>query len=224
MTVVAEFRIPAELFAFEQTLAESPSAVIEIERVAAAKEVLTPYFWVTECELDAFDAVAREDPSVTNLERLDVFEQAALYRADWADRTDAVAFAYTDAGAVIVEATGQHGAWELRMRFDDRESLHVFRDYCGRNGIDFTLMRLYDPDADHVGARHGLTEKQADALTTAWNLGYFETPRRATLADVGEALGVSSQSVSQRLRRAHQTWVETALTVTPPDHEPEARI
>ena len=38
---------------------------IEIERVVAVEEVITPYFWVSDAELSAFEGAAG-DPSVDN--------------------------------------------------------------------------------------------------------------------------------------------------------------
>jgi predicted DNA binding protein len=222
VTLVADFRVPAESFALERTLAAVPDAVVEIDRVVSAGGMLTPYFWVSGCAPEAFAAAAVDDPTFGDLHQLDVFEEAVLYRAEWTGHNEPILFAYREIGAVIVEATGQDGTWELRMRFDDTRRLTAFRDHCADNGVTFELVRLYDPDADHVGAEYGLTAKQADALTTAWRLGYFETPRRATLADLGTELGVSRQAAARRVRRANQTWIENALAVTPPERDPEA--
>lgn len=217
MALVADFRVPAEWLPLEQTLADVPKAVVEIDRVVTTGEILTPYFWVSECDPDEFETAAAADPTFGDVHRLDAFEEAVLYRAEWTGHTEPILFAYQEIGAVVVEATGQDGTWELRMRFDDHRRLTAFRDHCGDNDVAFELIRLYDPDASHVGAEYGLTEKQTDALTTAWQLGYFETPRQATLSDLGTELGVSRQAAARRLRRANQTWVENALAVTPPD-------
>ena len=45
-----------------------------------------------------------------------------------------------------------------------------------------------------------VTRKQEEALRLAHEEGYFAVPRGASLADLGEEIGVSSQSVSERLR------------------------
>ena len=44
-----------------------------------------------------------------------------------------------------------------------------------------------------------ITDKQREAVETAMQAGYYETPRRADLADLAEELGVSRSAVSQRL-------------------------
>lgn len=219
MTIVGRFRVSAELFAIEETLQRVPDAVIEIERVVATGDVLTPYFWVTECDLEEFEAAAEADGSIEDLRHLDTYERAAFYRADWTDRSEAINFAYTSVDAIIVEATGQYDEWELRIRFDDDDRVREFNEYCRENDIDYVLEHLYDEEGDRRGARFGLTDKQAAVLMTAWEMGYFEEPRRSTLADVGAELGVAKQTAARRLRRAHQTWIGDALEVTPPGEQ-----
>lgn len=44
MSLFAEFHIPSEDFALSSTLDRLPGLVVEIDRVAAADELLTPYF------------------------------------------------------------------------------------------------------------------------------------------------------------------------------------
>lgn len=46
---------------------------------------------------------------------------------------------------------------------------------------------------------NGITDKQREAVRTAIECGYYETPRRASLSDLAEELGVSRSAVSQRL-------------------------
>lgn len=55
------------------------------------------------------------------------------------------------------------------------------------------------PENDDMVSR--LTERQRDVLATALELGYYETPRRATHADVAEVLGCSTGTVGEHLRK-----------------------
>ena len=58
-----------------------------------------------------------------------------------------------------------------------------------------------------VGAFHAtreLTSRQEHALETADRLGFFEGPRRAGLAEVAKAMGVSRATAMEVLRRALQ--------------------
>lgn len=220
MTLFGEFRVPTDVFALEYTFERVPETVIEIERVVASDELLTPYFWVSGDDLAAFETATEDDTSIRGLRRLDAYDETALYRARWTDNIDAIVFAYTHVGAIIIEAIGQRDEWELQIRFEDQECLEEFHDYCRDNDVPFDLQRLYEESTAKPGARYGLTRKQYEALETAWQMGYFETPRQTTLSEVGDRLEISKQSLSQRLRRAHQTWVANALHVTPPEDSP----
>ncbi|WP_430506477.1 helix-turn-helix domain-containing protein [Haloparvum sp. PAK95] len=53
-----------------------------------------------------------------------------------------------------------------------------------------------------------LTDKQVETLETAFDLGYFESPRQITANEVGEELGVAQSTFSQRLRNAENALLE----------------
>lgn len=216
MSLFGEFEIPVDCFAFEQTFEQHPELVIDIERVVAADKYLTPYFWITNVDLDAFEETARSDPSVQGIQRLDVFDEATLYRGEWTDQIDTLVYAYTEVGASILEADGDAQGWRLRMRFDDRDALDKFDDYLSETDIPYTLERLYDVVHPRSGTQFGLTPKQHEALTTAWELGFFDLPREASMEEVATELDISSQALSDRLRRAHYQLIKDAFQVVPP--------
>ena len=51
----------------------------------------------------------------------------------------------------------------------------------------------------------GLTEHQMHAFSTAWRLGYYERPRKCTLADVATEIGVSRATISGHLGAVENT-------------------
>ncbi|QPV62981.1 helix-turn-helix domain-containing protein [Halosimplex litoreum] len=215
MSLFAEFHVPSEDFALSSTLGRLPDLVVEIDRVAAADELLTPYFWISDVDLDEFEAAAGADPSIEDLRRLDDFESASLYRATWTENVDTMVYASTQAGATILEAKGQRGVWNIRIRFDDREPLESFQEYAHRFDITYDLVKLYETEHPRTGSQYGLTEKQHAALDTAWEMGYFEEPRETTLDEVADELDITRQSLSQRLRRGHHALVASTIRVTP---------
>lgn len=64
---------------------------------------------------------------------------------------------------------------------------------------------------DEPAGQFGLSDAQYETLITAYELGYFQVPRETTVDELGEELGVSAQSVSERLRRGHEKLVSGAL-------------
>lgn len=214
MSVFGEFYVPSNVFALHETLNSVSDMVIEIERVVATEEVLTPYFWVSGGRLSAFEDAVAADPSIRNLAQLDEFQNTALYRAEWTSHVESIVYIYTEIKAVVLEATGTNERWELRIRFDDRDQLETFQEYCHENNIAFNLQQLYDLSQPKTGGQYGLTSKQQTALVQAWEEGYFETPREASLEDVAETLDITQQSLSKRLHRAHQSLISNTLIVS----------
>ncbi|WP_232700854.1 helix-turn-helix domain-containing protein [Halobacterium wangiae] len=105
--------------------------------------------------------------------------------------------------------------WRQSGWFAHRDAFHEFREFWQCNG-GFRLHRLtQEGDAEPPG--DGLTDRQREALRTAYELGYFEIPRRASLEDVATQLDISASSVSERLRRAQTQLIEeTVATTWPP--------
>ncbi|GAB3034700.1 helix-turn-helix domain-containing protein [Natronobiforma cellulositropha] len=215
MSLYGEFTVPAEAFALYRTLQATPDVVIEIERVAATEEVLTPYFWASGEDRETVAEAIENDPSVEGLTELDEFEEATLYRASWTENIESIVYAYTQVEATILEASGHRDRWELRMRFDDRERLEQFQSHCAAADIPFQLTQLHELSQPRTGSQFELTPKQHEALVTTWELGYYGRSD-VTLTDVAAELGISQQSVSQRLNRGYEKLIGNTLVVTPP--------
>ncbi len=214
MSLFGEFHIPVASFALHHTLSELPDVAVEIERVVATDKYLTPYFWVSGDDLDAFESVGEADPSVDNLRRLDDFDRSTLYRADWTENTETIVYAYSKVGATILEASGQFDEWSLRMRFDEHADLQRFQNYCDGAEIPFQLVQLHELTQPRSGSQYGLTDRQYDALVTARELGYFGEPN-VTLADVAEELDITPQSLSGLLHRGYGSLIDQTLLVRP---------
>jgi predicted DNA binding protein len=70
--------------------------------------------------------------------------------------------------------------------------------------VGVTLERTYpigERGDTAISDRWGVTPAQADALHTAFEMGYFSVPRGADASEVAAALGVSKSAFLERLRR-----------------------
>lgn len=109
----------------------------------------------------------------------------------------------------IMPTGWRHNGW-----FASREAFDAFREFWQRNG-GFRLHRL-----THEGGTEppgdGLTDRQREALRTAYERGYFDIPRRVPLEEVAGELDISSSSVSERLRRAQTQLIEETVATTWP--------
>ncbi|ADJ13835.1 bacterio-opsin activator domain-containing protein [Halalkalicoccus jeotgali] len=125
MSIIAEFTVPTEQFALYDTLCHVPGMVVEVERVVThGPNQIMPYFWTAGGDREAFEAAARDDPSVEDLRTVDELDRAVLYRAKWIRDVESIVYAYTETGAVLLDATGRDERWELQLRFDSETTSH----------------------------------------------------------------------------------------------------
>jgi predicted DNA binding protein len=122
--------------------------------------------------------------------------------------------ALATADAIVERIRVTPSGWVQTTWFADRAAFDAFRAFWGRNDC-FSLRRLtHDGDPEPPG--DGLTDRQQEALRTAYEMGYFGIPRDASLDDVAAELGVSASSLSERLRRAQTHLIETTVASTWP--------
>ena len=74
-----------------------------------------------------------------------------------------------------------------------------FQSEPERDGL---VVRLTEQEGSDFA---GLTEHQMHAFSTAWRLGYYERPRKCTLADVATEIGVSRATISGHLGAVENT-------------------
>lgn len=221
MSIIAEFGIPSEEFALYETLVAVPEMVVEIERVVAHEPGrIMPLFWTRGDSHTEFEDAAADDSSVENITKLDESDDGVLYRAEWVRNVETVAYAYTETGATIIEATGQNERWNVQMRFDDEASLSTFREYLDENGYQFELNAIYRQHRPMMDGEE-VTAPQREALLCALDAGFYDVPRDSTMDDVAADLGISQQALSKRLRRGHRNLIESSLTVDHPDDAEE---
>jgi hypothetical protein len=222
MSVIAEFTVPAEQFALYEALCTVPEMTVEVERVVAHDpDRIMPYFWTSDGDYEAFEASARDDPSVEDLTQVDQTENAVLYRANWVRDVESIIYAYTETGAILLDATGQDEHWELRLRFDSQEGLTQLTDFIEEREIAFDLTRLYEPSRPTSQSHVPLTETQEETIRAGLESGYYEIPRETTPSELADQFEISRQAISNRFRRAHRTLAEDAVVVTPPDEAEE---
>jgi len=115
-----------------------------------------------------------------------------------------------ETGGTILTATLSDGTWSVRLRYTDHENVVRTVNQLRRNNIttDVTAIRKVSRDDLTEAA---LTDEQYEALEVAVEYGYFEIPRRTTLMELSEHLGISHQSLSERLRRAQGALLTTTF-------------
>lgn len=156
---------------------------------------------------DAFD----RDPTVAEWARLSNSEMGAVYQLNHTPETILLSPKIVEFGGLIREATSDNTGWKLRIQFSDREELSHLWQHCEKEGLSFDLQRIFHHQPWEMSNPAALTDPQLDALATAHEEGYFEIPRRTSLEELAEKLGISSTAVGGRIRRGTATLVETMV-------------
>lgn len=173
-----------------------------------------PCLWVDDGDVSGFGTALGNDASIEEVRATADFGREHLYSVRWTDDIGDLITEMVDHEGVILEAAARDATWRLRIRFVTREQFDSFRAYCEGHGPSFRLERLFETEHPrHV--RGDVTPEQRAALTAAAELGYFEIPRHASIEDVADELGISSQAVSERLRRGTENLVEDVLHIEP---------
>lgn len=86
------------------------------------------------------------------------------------------------------------GTWELSA---SRENISRLTDALDEVGVEHDVEHVREVEYDDL-----LTDKQRDVSETARELGYYDTPREASLSEVAEECGIAKSTCSEILHRA----------------------
>lgn len=155
-------------------------------------------------------------PVLAAIQESDNVENADLF---WAEGTEALVQVEANAPPLLVPLWEAGVPVELPFEVQDgtatwavttsQHRLSAFRTALDETDIEYDVQRVSDVtanDADSV-----LTDRQREVLNTAAEIGYYDTPRDATLTDVAATLGISKSNCSELLHRAEGHIVEWFL-------------
>jgi len=216
-TTITDVRIPAGQFPLGRILQAYPDIEIELERIVPTRSEIIPLFWVETSSEKAVEETLKGDPLVEEVSQLTRTPDRILYAVNWSPEINALVRAIVDLGVDVLTAEGTANFWEFRLQFQDREQLSRFRRVCQDENIDLELLRLFNP---MMPPEEGpLTPEQTDALATAYENGYWDVPRQISQTELAELVGISSNAMSQRLRRGVKVAVGDMLYGTGRQHQ-----
>ena len=134
------------------------------------------------------------------------------YRPEVADCHSVPYLAATFLGdGLLFRATRQGADYEWRVLMRDAEPVgELFEAIQSglRDGVSLTLTGLGEAThwCESSVTVADLPHEQREALRTAVGMGYYETPKATTVADVAEALDVPRSTLQYRLQRA-EAWL-----------------
>ena len=222
MSTISEISVSASTFVLGETLEAVPDATFDVERVVAHDtDRVLPFVWASAPDRETLEDAIEEDASIKNVELLSDLEDEWLYQMEWVSQVEFVVHALLEEQATVLNAHSEDGQWHLRLLFPDRASLSRTYEFCEDHDIRLDVKTIYEMDSERHG-RFGLTEEQSEALSAAFELGYYEVPRGVSVEALAEELGISHQALSERFRRAHGNLVENTLIIGA-DKETESR-
>ncbi|ELY61737.1 Bacterio-opsin activator HTH domain-containing protein [Natronococcus amylolyticus DSM 10524] len=216
MSLIAEYTVETPLL--EEALEAVPNMILHTEAFHTTSEgepktIISAWgdnFHTFEQHLDI-------DPTIDEYEHLSDISDRRLYRITFTERGKEY-FTYTiheEHDTIILDTTGTHERLEVRARFQTRDALVAYRDACEELDVSFTLHSLYSEEQILSDAcvenPYGVTVAQREAIICALEMGYFAIPRETTLEEIADELGISTQSVSQRLRRGQENIFRTTI-------------
>jgi hypothetical protein len=93
--------------------------------------------------------------------------------------------------------TDGQAIWEITA---PRERLSELGEQLDEFGIPFTVEKVQQ----HVTEEPVLTESQRELVQTAVEEGYYDTPRRCSLTELAETVGIAKSTCSETLHRAEE--------------------
>jgi predicted DNA binding protein len=169
------------------------------------------FYRIESADFDRFEDGLRNDRTVGEFERvIETRDEEAIYSFEYTDEAKLLSPVVSAANGVTLDMQNDGSAWVLTIWAPDRTDLVQLWDYAQQNGIAIDLLRVNEYGSlGNTDA--GLTDSQREALLVAFEIGYFEEPRNATLSDVAADLGISQPAASGLLRRGINRLIVSAL-------------
>lgn len=172
---------------------------------------LLEYFTIEDASPDEVLSATDDVDAITDARRISRGASGSLFEFVVSGRC--VATTLADAGAiaqsvVAVDGIG-HVVADVPAHVDVRHVVETFRerypdsDLVARQDSEQSVPVQTERGAQ-VTLTNQLTDKQLEALRTAYVNGYFTWPRTSTAKDCADALGIAQSTFSQHIRTAQE--------------------
>lgn len=203
-----------------QTVSHDRSSKVRSVSEAGTDPTSGKFFYhIESSDFSQFEDGLRNDSTVGDFERvIETGDGKAIYSFEYTDQAKVLSPVISAANGVILDMENDGSAWVLTVWIPERADLSHLWDYAQRNDIEIDLLRVNEYGS--LGNTNaGLTDSQREALLVAFERGYFEEPRDATLSDVAADLGISQPAASGLLRRGINRLIVSSLLddSEPPD-------
>ncbi len=103
--------------------------------------------------------------------------------------------------------TMSDGSLLLTVMAADRKGIREFVEKLEGDGCEVRINSIRDPGKEDV-----LTERQEEILRSAYDLGYFEYPKKINIKELAQQMGLSISTLSETLRKSEKKVIEYYLS------------
>jgi len=207
-----EFDVAEADFALVRAAAEL-DCTVELDGYVASGERWLLYVTVDGVAPDEAATVVASDPRIETARvihdggdggrlELVVAGSSVLDVVVDAGATVRTAVATGDDATLVVEAPADG---EIRQVVDHVRTGYPAAELVAHRERDREVTTVRRPD----GVLDGLTDRQREAVETAYRAGYFAWPRASTAEEVAESLGLAAPTLHAHLRKAEQHVLQT---------------
>lgn len=222
MPLVAVVRLSDDMLLFEETFDRDHdvTATVEDFHYLTDEQGFTRYvffWWCRGSDFETFEAALAADPTVVDARSVAEVPGRKLYRIDTValpPEQPLVFPTFREHDITTIETTWSRDGLTLQARFPSRDALRAFREAAAKIADNVVVQQLYTEQGSSLAR---LTDRQREAVTLAYERGYFDTPRRTTLSDLADELDVTSQTLSRHVRVGIEKIVEEVLQSEPLD-------
>jgi predicted DNA binding protein len=196
-----------------ETVAHDRSANVRSVSEAGTDPTSGKFFYrVESADFRRFEEGLRNDHTVGEFEQLtETGRGKAIYSFEYTDEAKVFSPAISTANGVVLDMENDGNAWIFSVWMPERTNLADLWDTARRHDIDIELLRVNEYGS--LGSTDaGLTDSQREALLVAFEAGYFEEPRDATLGEVAVELDISQPAAGGLLRRGIERLIVSSLT------------
>lgn len=172
----------------------------------------TFFYHVESSDFRRFEDGLRNDHTVGEFEQvIETGDGNAIYSFEYTDEAKVFSPVISAASGVVLDMENDGNAWIFTVWMPERTNLADLWEGARRHDIDIELLRVNEYAS--LGATDaGLTDSQREALLVAFEAGYFEEPRNATLGEVAAELDISQPAAGGLLRRGIERLILSSLT------------
>ncbi len=169
------------------------------------------FYHVESSDFRQFEDGLRDDHTVGEFEQLiETSDGKAIYSFEYTDEAKVFSPAISTANGVVLNMENDGNAWIFTVWVPERANLADLWETARRHEIDIELLRVNEY-ASLGTTDSGLTDSQREALLVAFEAGYFEEPRNATLGEVAAELDISQPAAGGLLRRGIERLIISSM-------------